>query len=152
MALKVNFYNEIFENEQKWIELINKNLLNSIYCKLALKPFYIKKRNEIAEEYKTTDNQILRQILSTIDNIIIKIDEFNDKYESSEIVDIKELLPLFLTNQMNNDNQKENESIELLKKKRQILEDEIRSYINDKPIVDNDYLYDDFPEENRKVM
>ena len=152
MALKISFYNEILENEKKWIELINKNLLNSIYCNLALKPFYIEKRNQIENEYNTTNNQMLRQILSVIDAIILKIEGFNDQYKSSKVVNIKELLPLFLSNQLSNDNQKENESIELLRKKKQILEDEIRSYVEEKSPVDSDYLYDDFPEEARKVI
>ena len=39
MALKNNFYDEIFEEEKKWIDLINSNLLNSIYFKHELKPY-----------------------------------------------------------------------------------------------------------------
>lgn len=152
MALKNNFYNEIFANEQKWIELINKNLLNSIYCNLALKPFYLKKRKEIEAEFEATNNQMLKQILSVIDSIINKIEEFNEQYENSKFVDIKTLLPLFLSNQMSNSNQNENESIGLLRKKKQILEDKIRSYINEKTSNENDYLYEDFPDEHRKVI
>ena len=62
MALGENFYNEIFEREQKWIESINSNLLNSVYCNLVLKPFYIEKRKELKEEYNKTNNEIIKQI------------------------------------------------------------------------------------------
>ena len=152
MALKMNFYNEIFENEQKWEELINKNLLNSIYCSLVLKPFYTKKRVELENEYNASNNQMIKQILSVIDSILFKIEEFKSLYENSKSVDIKELLPLFLSNQMSNDNQKENkDSLELLKEKKRILEDKIRLYARENPIEYPDYVYDDFPEENLKA-
>ena len=49
MALKNNFYEEIFLKEQEWISMINNNLLNSIYCSLVLKPFYVQKRDELIE-------------------------------------------------------------------------------------------------------
>lgn len=109
MALKNDFYSEIFNNEKKWTELINQNLLNSIYCNLTLKPFYLKKRNEIMEEYTLTNNQILNEVLFIIENILRKIEYFTVQYNNSKEVDIKELLPLFLINQMSNTNQKENE-------------------------------------------
>lgn len=107
MALKKNFYNEIFEQEQKWIEFIDNNLLNSIYCDLSLKPFYTKKRNELEIEYKSNRNIILGQVLILIDNIINQIDLLNEEYKKLNSVDIKTLMPLFLINQMNNISQKE---------------------------------------------
>lgn len=102
MALKDNFYNEIFEKEQKWIELINLNLLNSIYCNLTLKPFYLDKKSELEREYNKVNNEIMRQIISIINNIINKIDIYNMQYKNNEFVDIKSLIPLFLMTQMNN--------------------------------------------------
>ena len=63
MALAKNFYKEIFEQEQKWTDLINLNLLNSVYCNLTLKPFYIQKRMELKEEYAKTNNEIIKQII-----------------------------------------------------------------------------------------
>ena len=46
MALRQDFYTEIFEQEKKWIELINSKLLNSVYCKYILQPFYLDKKKE----------------------------------------------------------------------------------------------------------
>ena len=43
MALRQDFYTEIFEQEKKWIELINSKLLNSIYCKYMWQLFYLEK-------------------------------------------------------------------------------------------------------------
>ena len=101
MALKFNFYSEIFLQEEKWIELINAGLLNSVYCNLVLKPFYEKKRMEI-QLIDNQENKILEQILNSIDEILIKFEEFNTRYRNMELVDIKEILPLFLSNKMSN--------------------------------------------------
>lgn len=102
MALKNNFYNEIFEKEQKWIELINSKLLNSIYCNLTLKPFYVEKKNQLKTEYDLNNNAIIGQILTLVDNIINQIDLLNSQYKNNMSVDIESLLPLFLTTQMSN--------------------------------------------------
>ena len=152
MALKSDFYNEIFANEEKWIELINKNLLNSIYCNLTLRPFYVQKRNDIEIEYKLTNNQILGQILLTIDNIIAKIDYFNEQYKNSKFVDIKSLLPMLLINRMNNTNQKDsNDRLEMLKEQKQALEKEILRYNKSTNDVD-DYIFDEFSDDYKKAM
>ena len=63
MALRSDFYNEIFSKEKKWMELINSGLMNPIYCNLELRPFYLEKKQEIEEEYKVTNNQMLSQVL-----------------------------------------------------------------------------------------
>ena len=148
MALKSNFYNEIFTNEEKWIELINKNLLNSIYCNLALRPFYVQKRNDVEIEYKVTNNQILGQILLIIDDIVAQIDYFNEQYKNSKYVDIKSLLPLFLTNQMNNIGQKDSkDKLEMLKQQKQALEKEILKYSNF-----DGYMYDEFDDDYKKAI
>lgn len=100
MESEINFYNEIFVNEQKWQELIDRNLLNSIYCKLTLKPFYIEKRQKIENMYNRTQNEILNGFLQKIDDIIEKVDEFDKKYEDLKPLDISELKPLLLINQI----------------------------------------------------
>lgn len=102
MALKVNFYGEIFSQEQKWIELINAGLLNSIYCNLTLKPFYEKKREELERLFGSADNKILQQILNIIDAILAKLNDFDVRYRNMESADIKELIPLFLVSKMGN--------------------------------------------------
>ena len=73
MALKNDFYTEIFNNEKRWVELINRNLLNSIYCNLVLKPFYLQKKSELELEYNLTKNRIIGQIILIIENIINQI-------------------------------------------------------------------------------
>ena len=108
MALNRDFYNEIFVQEQKWSELINKGLLNSIYCNLELKPFYIKKRDEIEEVYVQNKNELLGYFLNIINKIIDKIEFFDEQYKSLKPVDIKPLKELFIINQMNNEKSIEN--------------------------------------------
>jgi len=152
MALKNDFYEEIFINEKKWIEMIDKNLLNNIFCNLELRPFYLKKKDEIKKEYELNNNPILGQILSIIDNIINKLDEFEIQYKNLRYVNIKELLPLFLTSQMNNNSKKEEkkEVIEDLKNEKKLLEEEIINY-NRKEKELEDYVYDDFPLDHKKI-
>ena len=96
MALKNNFYTEIISKEEKWEELVNRNLLTSIYCKFELKPFYSKKKEELERELQSSNNPILGSMLSAIDNIIDKLDVFISQYEKSETIDFKTLLPLLL--------------------------------------------------------
>ncbi len=148
MALKYDFYTEITENERKWISLINHDLLNVVYCNLVLKPFYLKKEKELESEYEITKSSIMGQILSTLRKIINKIDMFYVDYKNSKQSDIKSLLPLFLSSQMNNISKGETiDNTDRLEIRKQILENEIRSY--DKP--DDSYLYDDTFEQTKTI-
>lgn len=156
MALGENFYNEIFEREQKWIESIDSNLLNSVYCNLTLKPFYLEKRKELKEEYNKTNNEIIKQTILTINDIIDKIELFNYEYLNYKKPNMNLLLPLFLTTKMNNIAEKEykhnetQEEIDRLQIRKQILVNEIGNY--DRVTRDElDYVYDDFPEEIKRV-
>ena len=144
MALRNNFYAEIFTNEERWIQLIQENLLNSIYCKLVLKPFYEEKKKELEQEYNITGNKIIEQIILIIENIINQIDLFNSQYNKGEKANMNFILPLFLTNQMNNTN--------ILEKSVFSTENKVFS----KPLTvvksdTEDYLYDDFPGEIRRT-
>ena len=102
MALRNGFYTEIFNNEKIWIDLIENNLLNTIYCNLVLKPFYEEKKKELEQEYNLTGNKIIEQIILIIENIINQIDLFKSQYDKGDKVNMHFILPLFLTNQMNN--------------------------------------------------
>ena len=151
MALKLDFYNEIFIEEQKWIELINQKLLNNIYCKLSLKPFYLEKKSVLEEEYKLTNNKIIGQFIPVIDKIISEIDLLNEQNNNYE--NLNSLIPLFLVNQMNNTVQNENNKIDMISDeisklhiKKQVLESLIGNYNRDKS-QEPEYIYDDFPEE-----
>lgn len=154
MALKNDFYSEIFTNEQKWIDLINSRLLNSIYCKLTLKPFYIEKKKELEQEYNLTNNKIIGQVLSILEVIINKIDLLEEAYKNNQSVDIDSLIPLFLTTQMNNVSQKEDNDMitttDRLEIKKQVLKNQLMNY-NRTTFDSEDYVYEDFPEEVRKV-
>lgn len=155
MALKTDFYSEILEQEKKWIELINSKLLNSIYCKYILQPFYLAKKRDLEEEFLLTQNKIIGYILEVIEPIILQIELFNNQFRTGEKVDISTLLPLFLTNQMSNSTTKEEEKstpireeITGLQIKKQLLESQLRKF--DRNVINNEeYIYDDFPEDVR---
>ena len=132
---------DIFEKEEKWIELINKNLLNVIYCNLELKPFYKKKKIDIENEYKITKNSILEQVSSVIDEILLKFDLLDDQYRKSEFTDMKSLLPLFLINQMNNSNQDKDSMMKLIEQKES-LEKEIE-IIKEQKAKEEKYFYEE---------
>lgn len=158
MALKNNFYSEIFEKEQKWIELINSKLMNSIYCKFSLQPFYLEKKRELENEYNLTHNEIIREFINIIDSIITQIELLNLQYKNNKFVDINSLLPLFLTTQMSNNSKKEepevtfNPEISKLQIKKQILENQIKNYNREELDDQLDYLYDELPEQSKKVI
>ena len=152
MALKNNFYDEIFEEEKKWIDLINSNLLNSIYFKHELKPFYLKKMSELINEYSSTKSNVIKMFIELINNILTEIDLLIQKHENNQKVDCSSLIPLFLKNQMGSSyEQKETKDSSIdyglnLQIKKQLLQNDIDNIRREKPVID-DYLYDDFPEE-----
>ena len=148
MALKADFYKEIFENEKKWIELLDKNLLNAIYCGFSLKPFYLKKKEELEIEYNLTHNNMLAEMLTVINGIVFKIEKLEEEYKESKSVNIKSLLPFFLTSKMNNSNQ-DIKRVDVLKMQRDVLKREMNKI---KPVEIEDYAYDDFPEDYKKVI
>lgn len=151
--VKSDFYSEIFENEKKWKQLIDKGLLNSVYCNLTLKPFYQKKKQILEKEIGLNNNELIKQIIMIINDIIIEIDSLNYKYVNYQKPNINNLLPLFLTSKMNNTtyhekntNINKTDEKEQLRNKKQILEQIISNCYNiDKDIPD--YVYEDFPEE-----
>lgn len=157
MALRPDFYSEIFEQEKKWIELIDSKLLNSIYCKYILQPFYLAKKKDLEQEYLVTKNVMIGYILGVINPIIQQIELFNNQFKSGEKSDISTLLPLFLTNQMSNNKTKEEEKnnpireeITGLQIRKQLLESQMRNYDRIESTYE-DYVYDDFPEEVGKI-
>lgn len=139
MNINNNIYNEMFDKEKKWIEQINSGLLNSIYCNLELKPFYL----EIEGQLNTNSTEITKPIIEAIKEIIQKIDEFNDLYSKGYKTDMKELIPLFLTNKMNKKEKKSSTSakIEVLKSFKDM-------YISS--IKNSDDIYGELPEEKTK--
>ena len=130
--------------------MINQNLLNSVYCSLELKPFYEQKKDEIKKEYEETSNPILGQFLNIIETIIKKLDEFDYQFKSSHFVDIKSILPYFLTNQMNN-NYKEKQDIDKLRQEKEQILKELKNYKRNDNNNLPDYVYDDFPSDNKRL-
>lgn len=151
MALKKDFYIEIFEKEQKWIELINTKLLNAIYCKFSLQPFYIAKKKELEQEYILTHNEIMGNVIGTLNLIISQLEVLYEQFRTGNTVDMSSLMPLFLITKMSNSYKVENTNeMSQLQIKKQMLEQEIRN-VQQGNFTEEDYVYDDFPEEVRKV-
>lgn len=147
MALNNNFYKEIFEKEQYWIELANKNLLNIYYLngKNGIKEFYLTKKRELELEYKLTNNDIIKQFLEIINNIINEIEYLTNEYRSGELIDMNSLVNLFLYNQMNNNvnENKKTDDINRLQRERQILQSLRKKYKNPIDEYAEDYLYEE---------
>ena len=148
MALKSNFYDEIFMHEKKWLEMIDRKLLNAIYCNLTLRPFYEETLTKIGVEYNETRNPILWEISVAIKDMLEQLRNMQIQYEASRIVDVTILRPFFLVNKMNNNsNQEQNKDVQLsyLLDQKSRLENEIReakdNYVSEIP----DYVEDDLP-------
>ena len=151
MDLRQDFYTEIYEKEQKWIELINSKLLNSIYFKHELQPFYLGKKKEVKEEYFLTKNEY-DKFIDLMDSIIEHIELLNEQFNAGQSIDINSLIPFFLTSQMRNAYKMPEKISEIneLQIRKQLLQNQIRNF--DRNFSNNDdYVYDDFPEEIRKV-
>lgn len=153
MALENNFYQEIHIKEQKWIELIEKNLLNIYYFEAELLPFYTKKVKELTYEYNLTNNSILGEIIQILNNIIKRIEELGNAYRSGLVIDTTTLVPLFLTSNFNNNIKKENtDDLQKLYIRKQVLNAIKDHYsLKNNKKTDDDYLYDDFPEEVKRI-
>ena len=151
MALENNFYQEINNKEQKWIELIENNLLNIYYFEAELDPFYIKKLEELTYEYNLTNSKFIGLVKEEVSAILLKLEELENAYRAGKEINIKSLIPLFLTNKfINNVVKEDNNDLKNLKIRKEVLQS-IKSGIKKENIQD-DYLYDDFPEEQEKTI
>lgn len=149
MALKKDFYIEVFKREQKWIELIDSKLLNGIYCKFSLQPFYLEMKKDLEQEYALTHNEIIGNIINIIGQIIEEIEVIYERFRNGMEVDVTSLKSLFLIAKMSNSYKQENQ-ISKLQVQKQILEKAIENH-NRTDITTEDYVYDDFPEEVKRV-
>lgn len=155
MALSNNFYDDIFNKEKYWSQLINQGLLNIYYLngKGGIKEFYLDKKKKLEYEYELAGNQIIKNFLELINNIINQIDYLTNEYRHGKLIDMSSLLNLFLHNQMNN-NISEKKSIsdtEKLRIQKQVLQSLKKTH--DKPLSTNDYdyLYEE-PDYKGKVV
>ncbi|MBR6690443.1 MAG: hypothetical protein IKL65_03840 [Bacilli bacterium] len=157
MALDNNFYQEIYINEQKWIGLIESNLLNIYYFNVELVPFYKKKLEELIYEYNLTENKIIEQIIEEVKCIIQKLEEFDAAYRMGNLISTKSLIPLFLVSKFNNNGQKaEVPELDRLEIRKQVLtairdhytekkREKLEYNYSKKENEQDDYLYEDFP-------
>lgn len=155
MALSNNFYNDIFEKEKYWMELINHGLLNIYYLngEGGIKEFYLNKMEKLEYEYESTGNQIIKNFLELINNIINQIDYLTNEYRQGELIDMKSLSTLFLHNQINNNvnDNKNSHDIEKIRLQKQVLQSLRKVYNNPESISDDyDYLYEE-PDYKGKV-
>lgn len=127
-----NIYEEIFEKEKYLTELTNHKLLNTYYLTGSdgLKEFYIDKLNKLENEYEK--NNIIKEIIIVIKEIIEKIDEFINSYNNGNEVDVNSIYKYFLYNKMNSKLNKENILL-----KEQVLRNVRKNTINEE---DYDYL------------
>ena len=152
MALKQDFYSDIFLKEEYWTEIAKENLLN-IYYLDNLKEFYLDKKNELEKELELSNNTLIKSFLNMIQNIISQIDIVTDDYKSGKNININSVIKLFLSNQMNNnfnytnvDEKSESSNIPALQAKIAVLQALRKDLESTKNKVDDDYLYD-----NQKV-
>jgi len=167
MALNNNFYSEIFEKELYWTKLAEKNLLNiySLDGKNGLKGFYENKKAQLEIEYNQSNNELQKQFLNIITNIIDQINLLVDDYRKGKNVDVKSLTKNFLSQQMNNNCDKvKQDSKEVLSGKntlKTISDDNQSSQVRERVLnnlrdmyssqKNEDDLYDDYEEEVKPI-
>lgn len=146
MALKSNFYDEIYKEETNWIEMLDSKLLN-VYYLSELRKFYYERQVIVSYEYKLTLNPIMKSIWTVLNNMVEKLDFIENEYKNGKRININELKNYFLINKLNNNI---DVPLELRKEngnKKNIYE------LRNKVVNENleDYVDDDFYYENSKV-
>ena len=148
MALKLDFYQEIFEREQTWISSLESDLLNPYYLP-EIKRFYSQKLEIINYELKSTGNDLIRSVCLVLKKIIKKIDYFIDEDRNENLINFMELNDLFLTNRItNNLSYVSNINLSEISSNKKNLYELRKQVINSDS---EDYLDDDFYYEDRKV-
>lgn len=144
MALKNDFYDEIYREEKNWIEMLDAKLLN-VYYLSELKKFYYERQIIVSYEYNLTLNPVMKSIWMVLDNIVQKLEFIESEYKKGKRVDIYELKNYFLINRLNN-------NIDIPPELRKESKKNIYELRN-KIIQQNseDYMDDDFYYENQKV-
>lgn len=127
-----NIYEEIFEKEKYLIELANHRLLNVYYLtgNDGLKEFYLEKLSKFENEYEK--NNIVKEVIIIIKNIIDKIAELINSHNIGNKVDANTISKYFLYNQMNSKLSKDNILL-----REQVLRNVSKNVINEE---DYDYL------------
>ena len=152
MALKFDFYKEIFEKEKIWLTNLGFGLLN-VYYLPELLDFYFLKQKTLTEEAEQTDNSLLTSLSSAMGSMIIKLNEFINLDYAGKEIDLKELNNYFITNILCNNlvetktyDKEENKLDEIVTHKSDLYE--LRQKLTD--LNNEDYIDDDFY-YNKKV-
>ncbi len=154
MALKLDFYKEIIEKEKMWLANLESNLLN-VYYLPELRDFYIDKYQKLNDEVNLTGNALIKTILGTLRNIILKLNYFIEQYQIGNEVNLNELKNLFLLNILNNDFQEvkkdesKNNNLEKIVSHKSNLYELRQKVINE---GSEDFLDDDFYYNGDKVI
>jgi len=139
MALSTNFYEEIYEKEKTWIDIIKSNLMN-IYYLPELRDFYFKKQERLSYEFELTGNEIIKTFSNAISAIIIKIDCLINEDRKGNIANINEICDYFLINKLNNNmtytnsdklNKITNNKNNLYELRKKIVDENLEDYIDD---------------------
>ena len=146
MALKNNFYDEIYKEEINWIEMLDAKLLN-VYYLSELRKFYYERQIIISSEYNLTLNPIMKSIWTVLNNMVEKLDFIESEYKKGKRININELKNYFLINRLNNNIDIPPELRKHNENKRNIYE--LRNKIVSEDL--EDYTDDDFYYENQKV-
>lgn len=146
MALKSNFYDEIYEEEKKWIEMLDAKLLN-VYYLSELRKFYYERQVIISDEYKLTLNPIMKSIWIELNNMVEKLNFIESEYKKEKRVNINELKNYFLINRLNNNIDIPIELRKDSENKKSIYE--LRNKVENENL--EDYIDDDFYYDNQKV-
>ena len=153
MALKFDFYKEIFEKEKIWLTNLGFGLLN-VYYLPELLDFYFLKQKTLTEEAEQTDNSLLTSLSSAMGSMIIKLNEFINLDYAGKEIDLKELNNYFITNILCNNlvetktyDKEENKLDEIVTHKSDLYE--LRQKLTD--LNNEDYIDDDFYYGGRAV-
>ena len=148
MALNKNFYEEIYDRELMWIDMIDSNLLN-VYYLTELKNFYLEKQQRLNYEFELTGNSFMKSVSYIINNIVVKLDFLINEDKKEKIINLNELKNLFLINVMNNNIPiLKNEKIDKIEENKKDLYELRKKVTGDGA---EDYLDDDFYYDNQKV-
>lgn len=146
MALKNDFYDEIYKEEINWIEMLDSKLLN-VYYLLELRKFYYERQVIVSYEYNLTLNPIMKSIWTVLNNMVEKLDNIESDYKMGKRINLNELKNYFLVNMLSN-------NIEIPLELRQNNENKNKLYELRNKVVNEgleDYTDDDFYYEQQKV-
>lgn len=148
MALDKKFYEEIYEKENMWMDIIDSGLINVYYLE-EIRKFYIDKQDILNCELQLSQEDDIKKVSVYLNNIIVKLNYLINENKNGYVINIPDLKKFFLINMFNKKNgdnhTKTNKTIFEGTKKLYELRNKITNQDNE------DYTDDDFYYENKKV-